>query len=206
MKRGVRGIAFVAAALAHVALIALLVTSARPRVSEQPEAPRMTLVFLEPETRDGERPSALAPSTQPLRLPAPNVRIELPHLDPSNAITVPPEMPPEESLTAPSIDWQEETRTAAARMAESLDAERRRQRKPAPDPRFTRPTPRPEFGWDKSKTNRIESLPEGGTVIHLNDRCALVLSGLLLPACKLGKIPARGDLFEHMGDAHDGDE
>src|SRR6185369_1199687 len=102
--------------------------------------------------------------------------------------------------TSPSIDWQQETRTAAARMAESLDAERRRKR--TADPRFARPTPRPEFGWDKSKTHRVESLPQGGTVIHLNDRCTLVLSALFLPVCKLGKIPARGDLFEHMGDSH----
>jgi hypothetical protein len=107
----------------------------------------------------------------------------------------------EEAPTSPTIDWQQETRTAAARLAESLETERRLKGKFAPDPRFARRTPQPEFGWDRSKTHRIESLPEGGTVIHLNDRCALVLSGFLFPICKLGKIPARGDLFEHMGDA-----
>jgi hypothetical protein len=91
-------------------------------------------------------------------------------------------------------------------MAEALEAERRRNRKPAPDPRFARPARRAQFGWDQSKIHRIEAMPGGGTVIHLNDRCALTLSGFLIPMCKLGKIPARGDLFEHMGDAAGDDE
>jgi hypothetical protein len=206
MKRGVRGIAFVVAALAHVALIALLLTATKPRTRESFEAPRMTLVLLDPEAREREQTEGSPPPATPsLRVPAPNVGIELPQLDAGTAITT-PDTAPAVTPASPSIDWQQETRTAAARMAESLDAERRRKGKLAPDPRFARPTPRPEFGWDRSKTHQIESLPEGGTIIHLNDRCALVLSALLLPVCKLGKIPARGDLFEHMGDAHDPDE
>jgi hypothetical protein len=207
MKRGVRGIAFVVAALAHVALITLLMTATKPRTREPVEMPRMTVVFLEPETREREQADEPPPPvTPPLRAPSPDVSIELPQLDASSAITAPPDLSPEKDSAPPSIDWQQETRTAAARMAESLDAERRRKGKLTPDPRFTRPAPRTEFGWDRSKTHQIESLPEGGTVIHLNDRCALVLSALLLPICKIGKIPARGDLFEHMGEAHDPDE
>jgi hypothetical protein len=91
-------------------------------------------------------------------------------------------------------------------MAETLESERRRKGKLAPDPRFSRPAPRPQFGWDESKIHRIEALPEGGTIIHLNDRCVLALTGFLIPMCKLGKIPARGDLFEHMEDARATDD
>jgi len=208
MKRGVRGIAFVVAALAHIALITLLIKATKPRIREPIATPRMTVVFLEPETHEREATTGAPsqPVTPLLRPPLPNVTVELPHLDASSAITAPPDLSPEKDPASPSIDWQQETRTAAARMAESLDAERRRKGKLTPDPRFTRPTPRAQFGWDRSRTHQIESLPEGGTIIHLNDRCALVLNGMLLPICKIGKIPARGDLFEHMGEAHDPDE
>jgi hypothetical protein len=207
MKRGVRGIAFVVAALAHIALVTLLMTATKPRTRDPVETPRMTVIFLEPETRERERADEPPPPVTPsLRLPSRDVSIELPQLDTRSAITAPPDLSPGKDPASPSIDWQQETRTAAARMAESLDAERRRKGKLTPDPRFTHPTPGPEFGWDKSKTHRIESLPEGGTIIHLNDRCALLLNGMLLPICKIGKIPARGDLFEHMGEAHDPDE
>jgi hypothetical protein len=201
MRRSVRGIAFVVAALAHVALIALLITSARQPRSERADAPRMVLVFIEPEAPRVPNEPLRSPAPS-LRLQAPNVTLPPPQVEPGNTITAPPEPSPEDAPPSPSVDWNQESRTAAARMAESLETERRRKGKFAPDPRFARPTPRPEFGWDRSKTHQIEALPEGGTIIHLNDRCALVLSGLLIPVCKLGKIPARGDLFEHMGDAH----
>lgn len=201
MGRGVRGIAFIAAVLAHVVLIALLMTSPRRDRSEPIEAPRMVLVFIEPEARrvPDEPLRSSAPS---LHLPAPTVPVEVPPIEPGNAITV----APEEAAPPPSIDWQQESRSAAARAAETLETERRRQGKFAPDPRFARPTPRPEFGWDQSKTHRIQSLPEGGTVIHLNDRCSLTLNGFIIPMCKLGKIPARGDLFDHIGDAPASDD
>lgn len=193
MKRSVRGIAFVAAVLAHVALIALLMAPVKRPPDDGVEAPRMVLVFLEPEARrmPDEPLQSSAPS---LRLQAPNLRMEPPRIDAGSAIT------PEETPTPPPIDWDQQTRSAAARMAESVEAERQRKDKYAPDPRFARARPRPEFGWDRSKTHQIEALPEGGTLIHLNDRCVLVLSGFLIPMCKLGKIPARGDLFEHMGE------
>jgi hypothetical protein len=195
MKRSVRGIAFVAAALVHVGLIALLAMPLKRPTEDAVEAPRMVLVFIDAEARRAPN-EPLQSSTPSLRLPAPDVTVELPRIEPGNTIT----MPPEEAPRSPPIDWTQETRSAAARMAESLETERRRKGKYAPDPRFARPTPRPEFGWDRSRTHRIESLPEGGTLIRLNDRCALVLSGFLIPMCKLGKIPARGDLFDHMGD------
>jgi hypothetical protein len=50
----------------------------------------------------------------------------------------------------------------------------------------------------------VETEPGGGTVIHLNDSCALVLF-IIVPmiACALEKPPVRGDLFEHMHDRAD---
>jgi hypothetical protein len=59
---------------------------------------------------------------------------------------------------------------------------------------------KPEFGWDHSHTHRVESIEGGGIAIHMNDHCTLVLLPLPLVGCGIGKIPARGDLFEHLHD------
>jgi hypothetical protein len=55
-----------------------------------------------------------------------------------------------------------------------------------------------EFGWDHSHTHRVEAVEGGGILIHINDRCALVLFPLPFAGCGIGKIPVRGDLFDHM--------
>lgn len=196
MERTTRALAFVAIVLAHIALVALLMTPYRRAVRAAPDESYMVLVSVEPEARARSEPSGPAPLSpvRPETISPPPVDLS------SSAITVPPEVSAE-TPPKPSVDWQAQAQTAAARTAEALEAERRRKGKFAPDPRFARPVPRPEFGWDQSKIHRLEALPEGGTLIHLNDRCVLVLNGGLFPACKLGKIEARGDLFEHMGDA-----
>ena len=61
----------------------------------------------------------------------------------------------------------------------------------------------PEFRWDYAATHRLESTP-GGLIINLSDRCLIVTNGLmLLPLCRIGEIPAHGDLFAHMDDPKD---
>jgi len=57
-----------------------------------------------------------------------------------------------------------------------------------------------EFGWDRSHTHRVESLEGGVILIHINDRCVVVLIPFPLGFCGIGKIPVRGDLFDHMHD------
>ncbi|HEX5458778.1 MAG TPA: hypothetical protein VFX20_02315 [Steroidobacteraceae bacterium] len=49
----------------------------------------------------------------------------------------------------------------------------------------------------------MEELPEGGLLIRLNDRCAVVLYVLPIPACKIGHIAPDGGLFDHMHDRRD---
>ena len=61
----------------------------------------------------------------------------------------------------------------------------------------------PQFGWDYAHTHRVEALPEGGLLINLSDRCAVVLYVLLIPVCKIGHIAANGQLFDHMHDRRD---
>jgi hypothetical protein len=59
----------------------------------------------------------------------------------------------------------------------------------------------PEFGWDHSHIHPVESLEGGGILIHVNDRCVVVLIPFPFGFCGIGKIPARGDLLDHMHDA-----
>ena len=56
----------------------------------------------------------------------------------------------------------------------------------------------PWDGWDYAATHRIEALPQGGTVIALDDRCSLVLAPIPIVGCWLGHLPASGGLFRHM--------
>ena len=54
------------------------------------------------------------------------------------------------------------------------------------------------IAWDYAATHRVEALPGGVTVINLNDHCAIAFLWVLpIFGCSLGKIPARGDLFDH---------
>jgi len=59
----------------------------------------------------------------------------------------------------------------------------------------------PEFGWSRARTRPIEPLETGGFVYHINDRCAVVVVFVPLPFCRMGTIPPRGDLFDHLHDA-----
>ena len=57
-----------------------------------------------------------------------------------------------------------------------------------------------QFAWDYAATHRIEAIPGGGILVHLNDNCVLIIFPLPLIGCGIGKLPANGDLFEHRRD------
>jgi len=98
----------------------------------------------------------------------------------------------------PHIDWNAEL-VQAARAAADTDP------KP-PIKNFGFPTRSPtikdypRFDWDYARTHRVESFPEGGIAIHLNDNCVLVLSPFPFPLCSPFKRKANGELFKHMRD------
>jgi len=71
---------------------------------------------------------------------------------------------------------------------------------PPPSPMFApAPTRRPGLAWNHARTHRVEALPGGVTLFNLNDHCAIALLWVVpFFGCQIGKIPARGDLFEHM--------
>lgn len=94
------------------------------------------------------------------------------------------------------IDWRSAMRDAV-RSAQSRSGPKRLQfgfpRRPKPAPAA------PRFGWDFARTHRVQALPEGGIAINISDRCTLVLYGLMLvPGCRIGRIPAHAHLFDHM--------
>ena len=57
-----------------------------------------------------------------------------------------------------------------------------------------------QIAWDYAATHPIEALPQGGILIHLGDRCVLVLIPFPLVGCGIGKMPPSGDLFNNMRD------
>jgi hypothetical protein len=136
----------------------------------------------------------------------------LPHKKPAaprdtQLITIPPPAQPSAADNPPApIDWSNEAELAIKQQAElamttppraldkhgagadlngGLSPERGR---------------KPDFGWDRSHTHRVESVEGGGILIHINERCILVLMPFPFPFCGIGKIPARGDLLDHMRD------
>jgi hypothetical protein len=125
-------------------------------------------------------------------------------------IDIPKDVPtPPPAATPPApIDWNAEA---------ALTAKQRAQSAAAPAPRALDRhgagldldgglgpdlESKPEFGWYHARIHRIEPLEGGGSILWLNDRCFIVMAGLIpFPMCGIGKIPPRGDLFDHMHDA-----
>jgi hypothetical protein len=142
-----------------------------------------------------------SPPTLPRKKPAPTHDIQL------VVVPAPAEPPPAEQKPA-IIDWKAEA---------ALTVKQREQAATAPQPRaldkrsggmYFQGGPlapdegsAPEFGWDHARTHRVEALEGGGSLLWINDRCFIVMAGLIpFPMCGIGKIPVRGDLFDHMRD------
>ena len=160
------------------------------------------LIFLPlPSHMQGAEETA-PPPEQPHKKPAPEHDTQLVTVP----IPAPAEPPPSEAPPA-KIDWNAEAALTARQQAQSAAA---------PGPRALDkhgagtdldgglgfdPGSAPEFGWDHARTHRVEALEGGGSILWINDRCFIVLAGMIpFPMCGVGKIPVRGDLFDHMHD------
>ena len=155
--------------------------------------------------------------TLPSRMQAPAETAEPPQASPQKKaaaahdtqlviVPIPAEPPPVEQPAAP-IDWSAEASRTAKHQAELATAPKPRMLDQhgagidvdgglGPEPEY-----RPEFGWDHAHTHRIEALEGGGSILWINDRCFLVMLGVIpFPVCGVGKIPVRGDLMDHMRD------
>jgi hypothetical protein len=115
-------------------------------------------------------------------------------------------LPPAAPEPSEPIDWAREAEIVAGASL-STKPERR-----SLGPVYDQTSPRgltsgpqqKQFGWSHSRVHRIEPIEGGGTLFWINDRCALVMTVMLMPVCKFGKIEARGDLFEDMNNDSDG--
>jgi hypothetical protein len=193
-RRPERAVILCAIVGVHVVMFALLTVSPATRLIAVGPSMIVTFIRREERKRLPESVDRMPASPSPTRRAAP--------------VTPPvPEAATSQSETAPeAIDWLLAAEQAAQRQIEEYEDTRRRGsafgvpqtdlgRRLAPQHE-----PAPEFGWSHAATNRIEPLEDGGTMVWINDRCAIVFAVFIFPVCSLGKIEARGDLFEHMRD------
>jgi hypothetical protein len=109
--------------------------------------------------------------------------------------------PEPEAISPPPPDWRQEARIAASHQIDTGERERDTPSLLAPHQYPQVPSQAPQFGWNYAATHRLEGLKEGGLLFHINDHCVILIVPMLFPACKIGKIAGRGDLFQHMDDA-----
>ena len=189
-------LALVAAAHALAITLLLIRTHSFSGAAEE----SLTLVEVLPA-----RPRAPTPPLTAAPTPAPRKRAAAP----SGEAPMAPPRPPAADAGSAAIDWAAEGAEAAARVARGEDGRdsARKFGTPPPSPMFAlAPTRRPGLAWNHARTHRVEAQPGGVTVFNLNDHCAIALLWVVpFFGCQIGKIPARGDLFEHMRDAPEAD-
>ena len=111
--------------------------------------------------------------------------------------TMTPSVIEENNAIHPTPDWNAELQLAAKNaLANELIKKKH-------DTDFahvfpTQPQKPAQLAWDHAATHRVESLPQGGLLIHINDNCVLLLFPLPLVGCGIGKHPANGDLFKPL--------
>jgi hypothetical protein len=193
-----RLIACIAVLAVHAALL-MVVRSLRPRVGPAGQSEVTALLLMLPAAKVD--PSATDKTDHRSAVPQRARRADTPAplQEPAPAADL-------ESGHAPqAIDWAREARQAAedeinaeeraARAAPGLSGHRKTPRSLAPAA-----PPQPQFAWSHASTHRLESVPGGGIILNLTDRCAIVFSYMLIPVCRLGPMEPRGDLLQHMHD------
>lgn len=164
--------------------------------AERAEPPALMVLLPEiespPPTSQSTRPKLNAAARSRARARTPAEAVE-PAANPAEVES--------EDVTRPSApDWRQEAVIAATHQLEAGERDRERPAPLAPHAFPEAPAPAPKFQWDYAATHRVEGLSEGGFLININDRCVVVVLVMMMPFCRLGKISARGDLFQHLDD------
>ena len=205
-----RLVALIVVVAVHLGLVAVFTVARKPHRDIPEEELSTTIVFLSSmPTAEPALPPALVPEASSKPKSSHARESDVPRgaasIRNQSLLDSPAETPQlsegEQPPAAASIDWSREAELAASRQVASLDEAHQRASRFTMKSTPQKTSPTPEFHWSLAHTKRIEPLPQGGTLLRINERCALVISGGLLPFCSLGKIEARGDLFEHMRDA-----
>jgi hypothetical protein len=190
-SRDRRPLIFLAVLISHVAIVLLLIRTARQAISSPRSAEESLVVMLLP---DKALPAAVDMTPQaPLSSAHPAPRE--PHSN--NAIAVPPAVAPQ-----PRIDWEQEAELVARNdvaNAEKQNNYRDLSALSADQLRWLKQNhvepPRPGIEWQhpRFEFDRHSGLP----IFWINDHCVLVT---LMVFCGIGHIEANGGLFNHMRD------
>ena len=180
-------------AAAHIAACWLLLTTTHP-LTIPTLSQRLQLVFILPPIIPPESNARSPTSTRRTQRSSPQNTATPPTAQPNTAPSS-----DEPAAIHPPIDWAAELDRAAR---DSISAEPSREPRNFGFPHASTPPPSksPEFAWSHARTHRVESIPGGGLLINVNDRCVVVLIPFPFFGCALGKKPPNGDLFEHMHD------
>ena len=184
---GVRLLATIAVVSVHVAVLSDLLAYRVP-VTQISWDEGEAIVLIAPGS---EEPPPLPPSISldtPAVRSAAAIKLQLPEIDPAALTDLPS-----------SADWFSDGERVAASVA-AADGTGVRDFGMAKRPLDRQRKAKP-FAWDKTHTERVAALPGGSIRIRLSDRCAVVFAPLPLGGCSLGKVAARGDLFEGMSGA-----
>lgn len=198
--RAARIAVFLLVVAMHVGMLAVFTASHRVPLTMQPEPARITYITPPPESAQGFKPSVLT------SVPKPAARQRVQELNPEPAAESASRAADEGLETrTPAVDWLHQGSIAVQQEVEEAEAARSRSATfgtPANAPGYQLPADgkQPEFAWNRTSTERVQVIDGAGILVRINDRCAVMISVMVMPACKIGKIEARGDLFEHMND------
>jgi hypothetical protein len=198
-RRALRPVVLLLVLVLHAALV-LLAMQWQTHIALLKEEP---LIFLSlPSQAPASAETPAAPETVREK-PAPSRATQL--------IIIPKEEPPAPAppeKPVPRIDWNAEAALTAKHQAQASAT-------PGPRPLDEHGAGlgfdgglgpdadyKPEFGWYHARTHRLEALEGGGSILWINDRCFIVMAGLIpYPMCGVGRIPIRGDLLNGMHDS-----
>jgi hypothetical protein len=184
--------------LSHIAMVSLILRAERQRKSPSLSRESLVLLILPNGTRNTADVQAL---TQPeAKPPISRSKVRSLNSRQDDVVTATPEKLP------PAIDWEKEAEIASNNAITNADTQNAYRNLSALSPaqrswvRQNHLEPaRPGIQW---KYRRVEVAEGGFPIIHINDHCIIVPFLMMMVFCQIGHIEPKGDLFDHMRDAH----
>jgi hypothetical protein len=195
-----RPLILLAVLLSHIAMVSLVLRADRQRKSPSLSRESLVRLILPNGTRNTAdlqtlpQPEAKPPvSRSKERSPNSTSRQD-------DVVTVTQEKLP------PAIDWEKEAAIASKNAITNADMQNAYRNLSALSPaqrswvrqNYLEPA-RPGIQW---KYRRVEVAEGGFPIIHINDHCIVVPFLMMMVFCQIGHIEPKGDLFDHMRDAH----
>jgi hypothetical protein len=184
--------------LSHIAMVSLVLRADRQRKSPSLSRESLVLLILPNGTRNTADVQALPqPEVKP---PKSRSKVRSLNSRQDDVATVAREKLP------PAIDWEKEAEIASNNAITNVDTQNAYRNLSALSPaqrswvRQNHLEPaRAGIQW---KYRRVEVAEGGFPIIHINDHCIIVPFLMMMVFCQIGHIEPKGDLFDHMRDAH----